>query len=96
MRLQAIFRSSTRRRILRVAKGAIEKKGELAFFDVLLKEIDREIRGGVCDNDLVKFLSSRLLEDLKNVPQLKHIFKLTPEQRHVKLLEILRHKLIIR
>ncbi|XP_024936710.1 uncharacterized protein LOC112493786 [Cephus cinctus] len=72
-------------------------QNEIAFFDVLLSQIDEEIRGVTSgNNDFVKFLVSRLQQDLKKVPKMNHIFKLSSEQQHLKILEILRQKLIVR
>ena len=72
-------------------------KTEVAYYDVLLNQIDEEIKGVVTgDNELVRFLVTRLAHDLKKMPKMKHLFKLTQEQQHLKLLEILRQKLVVR
>lgn len=73
------------------------KQSEVAYYEMLLSQIDEEIKGVVTgDNELVRFLVSRLGQDLKKVPKMSHLFELTPEQRHLKLLEILRQKLVVR
>ncbi|XP_048510467.1 uncharacterized protein LOC125500726 [Athalia rosae] len=72
-------------------------KDAVDYYDVLLKQIDDEIKGPPSgQNDLVNFLVGRLTQDLRKVPKMEHIFKLKPEQQHLKILEILRQKLVVR
>uniref|UniRef100_A0A0C9RU67 Uncharacterized protein n=1 Tax=Fopius arisanus TaxID=64838 RepID=A0A0C9RU67_9HYME len=75
----------------------LKKAQDQSFLDDALKQIDREIKGEARgDHKLVKFLSSRLGEDLKRDPRMKHIVDLPDQQRHLRILEILRQKLVLR
>ncbi|XP_063974928.1 uncharacterized protein LOC135161363 [Diachasmimorpha longicaudata] len=68
-----------------------------SFLKDSLKQIDREIRGEVKgDHKLVRFLVSRLGEDLKRDPKMRHLIDLPPQQRQLRILEILRQKLVLR
>lgn len=73
-------------------------KEAIAMYDILLNQIDYAINGKETneDNELMKYLVSRLEEDLKRIPEMKEIFQLNPKERNLKLLEILRQKLIAR
>lgn len=72
-------------------------QSEPFYFKELLNHIDREIQGHPSeDHKLVKFLVSRLGEDLKRVPRMNYIMDLPVEQRQLKILEILRQKLVLR
>lgn len=80
-----------------LGKPCGREKDEVDYYDVLLRQIDDEIRGPPSgENDLVNFLVSRLSQDLKKSPKMSHIFKLKPDQQNLKILEILRQKLVVR
>ncbi|XP_015190177.1 PREDICTED: uncharacterized protein LOC107073867 [Polistes dominula] len=69
----------------------------MKFYNKLLRQIDNEITGVEYENDdVIKFLLNRLEQDLKKDPKMKYMFKLTPEQKNLKLLEILRQQVIVR
>ncbi|KAI4486292.1 hypothetical protein M0802_012397 [Mischocyttarus mexicanus] len=73
------------------------QRDEMKFYNKLLRQIDMEITGVEYENDgIIKFLLNRLEQDLKEDPKMKHMFKLTPAQKNLKLLEILRQKVIVR
>ncbi|KAK2588444.1 hypothetical protein KPH14_004439 [Odynerus spinipes] len=78
-------------------KTACKPKHGITFFNTLLRQIDMEITGvKVENNDIIKFLINKLEQDLKKESKMKHLFKLTPAQRNLKLLEILRQKVVVR
>lgn len=69
----------------------------MKFYNKLLKLIDKEITGVENEhNDIIKFLVNRLEQDLKKESKMKHMFKLAPAQKNLKLLEILRQKVVVR
>ncbi|KAF7386404.1 hypothetical protein HZH68_013536 [Vespula germanica] len=74
-----------------------KQRDGMKFYNKLLKLIDKEITGVENEhNDIIKFLVNRLEQDLKKESKMKHMFKLAPEQKNLKLLEILRQKVVVR